>query len=258
MWQPVVVGIFLALVLLGAVLLLLRQRASPAPPCVCYPTRYPKVLLGVRCMSLVFYTAVIIAQFIEAGMVAEYVYYTFWNFNLQAIYFGWAIVASIVGSVDSHRRNTLFDVIFANSFLIAGVFWGVLYSPIYSVTWLHMSQHGINSVLLVLEFGLNELRIQPRSMVYASMLLPDVFGAFAWVVRECWVDDWVYPFLDVTKDVALLWYIGMLLGHCAFFGLAMGLSKLKAHWLRHAPPVSSPWLDAPLNDEEKDQPLRLV
>ncbi|EQC25635.1 hypothetical protein SDRG_16490 [Saprolegnia diclina VS20] len=211
-------------------------------------------------MGLSFYVIVIIAQFVEAGIVAEYVYYTFWNFNLQAIYFGWAIVTSLVRSNDSCARNTLFDVVFVNSFLIATVFWGALYSHIYKVTWLHISQHGINSALLLLEFGLNDLRVQLRSMVYASFLLPDIFGAFAWVVHEYWVDDWVYPFLDVTKDFALLWYMGMLLGHCAFFGLAMGLSKLKAHWHQSStPPLTSPWLDVPLNpNDEKDQPLRLV
>ncbi|KDO20571.1 hypothetical protein SPRG_13602, partial [Saprolegnia parasitica CBS 223.65] len=237
MWQPIVVGVLLALVFVGAVAVGLKQRHSPPP--ARFQSRSPTALLCFRSLCLAFYLVVLVAQWIKSGFAA-YNFYTFWNFNLQAVYFAWTLLACVVGSVNSRGLNTLFDVVFANSFVVAAVFWGVLYSPKYGVTWLQVAQHGVNSVLLLLEFALNDFSVQPRSLIYASFLLPDVFAAFAWVARECWLDYWVYSFLNVYKGASPLWYVGMLLGHCVFFGLAIGLSKLKQSVRRDATELTSP------------------
>ncbi|KDO21832.1 hypothetical protein SPRG_12646 [Saprolegnia parasitica CBS 223.65] len=223
MWQPIVIGVLLALVFVGAVAVGLKQRHSPPP----------RALLCFRYLCLAFYLVVLVAQWIKSGFAA-YNFYTFWNFNLQAVYFAWTLLACVVGSVNSRGLNTLFDVVFANSFVVAAVFWGVLYSPKYGVTWLQVAQHGVNSVLLLLEFALNDFSVQPRSLIYASFLLPDVFAAFAWVARECWLDYWVYSFLNVYKVASPLWYVGMLLGHCLKQSVRRDATELASPLMRES------------------------
>ncbi|EQC25636.1 hypothetical protein SDRG_16491 [Saprolegnia diclina VS20] len=237
MWQPIVVGVLLAVVFFGGVAFVLKQRHAPPSPR--FQSRSPTALFCFRSLCLAFYLVVLVAQWVQSGF-ASYNFYTFWNFNLQAVYFGWTLLACVVGSVNSRGLNTLFDVVFANSFVVATVFWLVLYSPKYGVTWLQMAQHGVNSMLLGLEFALNDFSVQPRSMAYASFLLPDVFAAFAWVAREGWLNYWVYSFLNVYKVASPLWYVGILLGHCVFFGLAVCLSKGKQCVRRDANDLASP------------------
>ncbi|EQC25634.1 hypothetical protein SDRG_16489 [Saprolegnia diclina VS20] len=231
MWQEVVVGCLLAVVLVGSVVALYTHAQTPRPYASAFaPLPRPLLLVATRALSVVFYLVVLIDD-LSGGGIRNYDYYTFWNFNLQTIYFVYSLVVQWRGVQHDHARrlNTFSDVVVADALLVMVVFWAILYDSSKPLRWVEVAEHGVNSVLVLLEFGLNDFGVQTRSVVYASCLFPAVFGAFAWIGRSYWRDDWVYPFLNVTDTLAPLWYIGLIVGHGAFFGVALGLAKLKRY-----------------------------
>ncbi|KDO21834.1 hypothetical protein SPRG_12648 [Saprolegnia parasitica CBS 223.65] len=249
MWQEIVVGCLLAIVLISS-LAVVYYKQTPLPYISTFaPLPRPALLLATRALTVVFYLVVLIDD-LSAGGIRNYDYYTFWNFNLQTIYFAYSLVVQWRSVQQGHARrlNTLFDVVLADALLVMTVFWAILYDSSKPFRWVEVAEHGVNSVLVLLEFALNDYSVQKRSVVYASCLFPAVFGAFAWVGRSSWRDDWVYPFLNVTDTVAPLWYMGLIVGHGIFFGVALGLAKLKRCVRQPATP-SEPLLSSYLSSD---------
>ena len=160
-----------------------------------------------------------------------YQWYTVWNFTLQTIYFVWSVLDQRRLSRQENTThltslNTLFDIIFANSLLIGIIFWTILYDK-NDATWLAYGEHGINTLLLIIEFILNPFLTQWTSIVYASCSLPAAYASFAWISHDTWLSKWPYSFLDVESQYAPVWYLGLLIGHGIFFSITIALSKLK-------------------------------
>ncbi|OQR96285.1 hypothetical protein THRCLA_22012 [Thraustotheca clavata] len=239
MWQVPVIIAMLVLVIGGSVVFIFTRPQAPTDRFEYFLYSNFKALLYFRVFCVLYYLVMLINQFIESG-IAMYEFYTLWNFTLQFVYFVWVTTYQyshrhsstipILMAKQYKRLNTLFDVAIVDSILVMVVFWGILYSPTLSFSWLAPFEHGVNTLLLLMEFVLNPFLIQRSSIVYASFLWPGAFAVFAWIAHDWWMHKWVYPFLNISKPSSPAWYAGMIIGHCVFFALCIGLSKVKNHF----------------------------
>jgi hypothetical protein len=94
-----------------------------------------------------------------------------------------------------------------------------------------VAEHGINTILIIVEFRLNHLVTQWSNAVFASFLWPGTYSLFIVISHATWLDEWPYYFLDTSKPTAPAWYLGLILIHLVFFFLTIGASKLKQRFL---------------------------
>ncbi len=78
------------------------------------------------------------------------------------------------------------------------------------------TQHGGNAGLMLVEFGLNAIPIHGYMLGYVG-LWSALFTVWA-VLWHHLTGLWLYPFLNWTKPWAPIAYVGLFLGHWAFFG----------------------------------------
>uniref|UniRef100_K3WMT7 Uncharacterized protein n=1 Tax=Globisporangium ultimum (strain ATCC 200006 / CBS 805.95 / DAOM BR144) TaxID=431595 RepID=K3WMT7_GLOUD len=132
------------------------------------------------------------------------------------------------------RLELVLDVCLATSILISVVVWTILYPyavkmhyPEKILNWVSYSQHGINLVILQIDF----LSTQHRASLHALPLLiawPSVYSVFTWILHGTIAKGfWPYPFLEVDTLWAPLWYGGLLFAHLVGFGCVYFISRLK-------------------------------
>lgn len=132
------------------------------------------------------------------------------------------------------RADLLLDVLLATSILIAVVVWTILLPYAERIhqrdkilNWVSYCQHGVNVVLLQIEF----LATHHRASVDAlplMLLWPSIYAIFAWILHGTVARGfWPYPFLDLDTPWAPAWYLGLLLAHLAAFALVLVVSRTK-------------------------------
>ncbi|KAF0720327.1 Aste57867_382 [Aphanomyces stellatus] len=233
MWQSFVV---VAIMLLVLFLALFAIRRYPFPSDATMVAETSTVLLGFRVAVFIFFCVCLIGY---SDTTRAYAYYTTWNFALQTVYFGWALkyqwchrratAAATSMTKEGRILSTFFDVVFATSFLVCLVFWGIIYPARANkaIQWPSVLRHGGNVILLLVEFALNGRTVRISSLGYI-IAFPLVYGTFSWIGHETWQQGfWAYSFLDVAKTLSPAWYIGVCLIHTLFLVAAIGLSKLK-------------------------------
>ncbi|OQS07198.1 hypothetical protein THRCLA_00805 [Thraustotheca clavata] len=241
--QAILVGVLIAVVVVGCGLWIMYKHYRPSnePELFFnYPTRsYYIIGIIVRSFCCVYYIVILITELIENNGLSIYKWYTIWNFTLQLVYFLGATKfqwshrsipskTPILMTKTYHRLNTLFDWSFSCSFIVAIVFWTLLYGPNYNLTWYSVCEHAVNNVLLFIEFSINDFYVHTSSIVYACLLWPALYAAWACFSNITWLNGvWTYNFLNLDKPTAIGWYIGVLVGHFVLFGVAYLLSLLK-------------------------------
>ncbi|KDO18516.1 hypothetical protein SPRG_16121 [Saprolegnia parasitica CBS 223.65] len=189
--------------------------------------------LAFRLLVVTLFCIILVIDVQEYGTTA-FSYYTIWNFALQTVYHAlaagfllshWNARGGATVVVQSHPLNSLFDICLTNSLLVAVVFWTELYYP--TMPWYSYIQHGVNTLLFVLELFLGDFDVQSEDFKYAGMS-PTIYTTFIWISHDTWLDGWwPYDFLSMDTSTTPLWYIGIFLGHFVLFGGAYGLSQVK-------------------------------
>ncbi|OQR80722.1 hypothetical protein ACHHYP_17274 [Achlya hypogyna] len=240
MWVQLVIGSILAASsVFSAQAITKAQSRPPVAETFQYTTHATYyVHLVFRIAVVVLYSAVFVVEAGDLGL-KMLSYYTVWNFVLQMVYYLWAIKYQILTSAsrdgpvvvsrEGSRLNSLFDICFANSILVIAIYWGFLYNP--KMLWYSCIQHGGNTLIFLLEFSGNQFLVQSTNVVYVAVF-PTVYAVFIWISNATWLNGWwPYSFLTMETPVAPLWYIGVFVGHFLLFGLALGISYLKARFL---------------------------
>lgn len=132
------------------------------------------------------------------------------------------------------RAELLLDMLLATSILIAVVVWTILYP--YAVrmhaadkilNWVSYCQHGVNVVLLQIEFLATHHRVSVDSLPL-MLLWPSVYTIFTWILHGTVARGfWPYPFLELDTPWAPVWYLGLLLAHLGAFVLMLAASHFK-------------------------------
>ncbi len=244
MWSQVVVALVLLAVFTSSGFVLYKRRHAKVEPAYFqYKSHSTYVrLFGFRALAVTFFVATLTNQLYTSKSFDIYAFYTVWNFTAQLVYFAWVLkvqwndwtshhAGSLLVTREHYILNTLFDVVFANSLLIATFYWAFVYkynlNRNIGVTWPTVAEHGINTFLLMIEFCLNHHETQWSNLVFASFLWPGTYSLVLWIFRMTWLDVWPYPFLDTTKAEAPAWYLVLILFHVIFFSMTIGASKLK-------------------------------
>ena len=204
----------------------------------------PTQLTFFRAVVFLYFVSIQCYQLINHG-VHCLAFYTTWNFILQIVYFGlmsllsWRIqTGRRVSPAWVHATFILFDICFACCFLVAVVLWLILYplakrdgTASHLLNVVSYTQHGINVLILCLEFGFNHLSVQP---LHGAFLVywPTTYALFAWIVHGSTTRGfWPYPFMKVREPYSPLWYLGLLFAHLCFFGIVYGASQLKRRFV---------------------------
>ncbi|PWA41017.1 hypothetical protein CTI12_AA557810 [Artemisia annua] len=114
--------------------------------------------------------------------------------------------------------------------LTDSVFWLIIYPfltpPTYQLTFLHVSMHSVNAVLLLIEVFLNRLRFPFFRLAYFG-LWTCTFVIFQWILHACVSMRWPYIFLDLSSPYAPIWYLGVGLINLPAFGIFALMVKWK-------------------------------
>ena len=204
----------------------------------------PTQLVLFRGVVLLYFVGIQCYQLFHHGMHCL-AFYTTWNFILQIVYFGlmsllsWRVqTGRRVSSNLMHAIFILFDICFACCFLVATVLWLILYplakqagTASHLLNPVSYTQHGINVLLLSVEFGFNHLQVHPLHAAYL-VYWPTTYALFAWIVHGSTTRGfWPYPFMKVREPYSPLWYLGLLVAHLVFFALVYGASQLKKRFI---------------------------
>jgi len=217
----------------------------------------PLFLFLIRLFMFLYIISIIIyALYVKREVFFEY--FTQWNFSLMCFYF-------LLGSYFSLRRMVnpdeeklrgfvhvlaqifwiLFHMCFVLAFFIDLVVWGILFpwAMIYDkqqssagdqvdiaadlFTIISVSAHCINFFFIFIELVLNRLPFQTPFFLFLPMWA-SFYCIFQWLY---WYSGgrWVYPFMNLEKYTACIWYLCFVLFLLAFHQLTVWVhSKFKA------------------------------
>lgn len=213
-----------------------------------WPSVNPTVLLAFRTTVFLFCFGVIVYQFILEKNIGDTVrYYTWWNFCLLTTYFG---CMSGFGFYVMKKPGCLterlgvfgcfclssYQVCLTTVFLVDVVLWAVLYPAgtptdrLGLVKFPSLIEHGLNLVFMGVELSLNRLPVIGAHVCILT-LWPCAWCIFQWVYHAKG-GEYLYFFMDTSKAIAPLWYLGMLMGHWLFFGFVYYLSRCKFRRIR--------------------------
>ncbi|CAN6988495.1 unnamed protein product [Brassica oleracea var. botrytis] len=184
-----------------------------------------------------------------------------WTFMLVMIYFAMGIVASLYGCLENYKEPTsgvcddavgnkvgdnefkerlgvygcFMETIFQTSagavVLTDVVFWLVLV-PFLSDTHLGLNtlmicMHTANAGFLILDTLLNSLPFPWFRMGY-FVIWSCLYIVFQWIIHACGLLTWwPYPFLELDRPWAPLWYLGMAVVHIPCYGVYAAIVTAK-------------------------------
>ena len=199
-------------------------------------------LFCARFTVMVWHAAILAASFIWQPTANQLVYFTVWNYILQLF---WWIGATFASGMAVCRKASpdwlrlglhhIFSVSVPASLLVSAVLWGVLlpqsvreHKKHTVLNFFSYNQHLVNTCLLLLELGINRLLIRIDALPHL-ILWTIIYTVFVWVhhASNHW---WPYFFMRMSTWAALPWYGAILVLHGAFFGVALGMSRLKSYW----------------------------
>lgn len=114
--------------------------------------------------------------------------------------------------------------------LTDSVFWFIIYPFLtpatYKLSFLRVTLHSLNAVLLLIDVMLNRLRFPFFRLAYFA-LWTCIFVIFQWILHACVSMRWPYVFLDLSSPYAPIWYFGVGLIHLPAFGIFALVVKWK-------------------------------
>ncbi|CAN7008220.1 unnamed protein product [Brassica rapa subsp. trilocularis] len=226
----------------------------------CWRGLHPGWLLFTRSISFLSMAALLAWDVLEWD-ASIFVYYTEWTFMLVMIYFAMGIVASLYGCLEHYKEPTsgvcedavenkvgdnefrerlgvygcFMETIFQTSagavVLTDVVFWLVIV-PFLSNTHLGLNtlmicMHTANAGFLILDTLLNSLTFPWFRMGY-FVIWSCLYIVFQWIIHACGLLTWwPYPFLELDRPWAPLWYLGMAVVHIPCYGVYAAIVTAK-------------------------------
>jgi len=183
----------------------------------------------------------------ESGPYGQwFTYLTEWNQLLAFIYFIFAIFSSKDASgllQDFPFRQisyVLFQISFSSTFTVIVMFWAVIFpdekSRVGIPMFLHISEHGIIGVWLLLEFLLNRINFMIPHLIWVVLfaILYLIFN----VIYTTQVGP-VYDILDYKTPFSAAIVVACLVLIVLFFFIGFGLSRLRDRLLKAQPLTAS-------------------
>ncbi|XP_051195389.1 uncharacterized protein [Lolium perenne] len=123
------------------------------------------------------------------------------------------------------------------------VFWFIIFPFLtvkdYSVNFLLIGMHSVNAVFLLGEASLNRMRF-PWFRIAYFFLWTALYVVFQWIVHASTQIWWPYPFLDLSANLAPLWYFAVAFMQLPCYVIFRLLMNLKHSLLsKHFPECSS-------------------
>ncbi|XP_062106888.1 uncharacterized protein LOC133818178 isoform X1 [Humulus lupulus] len=125
--------------------------------------------------------------------------------------------------------------------LTDSVFWIIIVPFLtikdYNLTFMNVSLHSFNAILLLCDTALNCLQV-PVFRITFFILWTGVFVIFQWIIHACVSFWWPYPFLELSSPYAPLWYLLVAVMHIPCYGLFVLIVKMKRFLLTKWFPLS--------------------
>ncbi|XP_047957757.1 uncharacterized protein LOC125203455 isoform X2 [Salvia hispanica] len=133
-------------------------------------------------------------------------------------------------SIWGYIMQVVFQMSAGAVMLTDSVFWLVLYPSLiargYRLSFLIVSKHSVNAILLLGDAILNRLRFPFFRMAY-FVLWTCIFVIFQWIIHACVSIWWPYPFMDLSSPYAPLWYLGIGLLALLCYGICFFIFRAK-------------------------------
>ncbi|KAG8076673.1 hypothetical protein GUJ93_ZPchr0006g44841 [Zizania palustris] len=114
------------------------------------------------------------------------------------------------------------------------VFWFIIFPFLtikdYNLNFLLIGMHSVNAVFLLGEAALNSLRF-PWFRIAYFFLWTALYVVFQWIVHASNPLWWPYPFLDLSANLAPLWYFAVAIMQLPCYVVFRLVIKLKHHLL---------------------------
>ncbi|PIN21837.1 hypothetical protein CDL12_05470 [Handroanthus impetiginosus] len=96
----------------------------------------------------------------------------------------------------------------------------------YEMGFLTVTSHSLNAILLLGETALNSLEF-PWFRISYFILWTSIYVIFQWIVHASVSIWWPYPFLELSADLAPLWYLVVALMHLPCYSIYLLIVKVK-------------------------------
>ena len=256
------------LFVVGAFILCRKLKAPPGLPPL--TSRASKVLLVWRALCLGWFVAILALQWQDmlspdfpkhhSLPLQDLLFFTIWNYYLQSVYWVFALVSSVAELRGWGERSPawlrtvvhcLFEVALPLSWLVTIVLWGILlpadlmkYHVCHECNFFSYNQHAVNTIVLLVEFGLNDLVVTWRH-VGLAVIWSVTYCVFSWVVHAATDPGfWPYFFLQLNTPMAIVWYPALLLLGIGLYAAAVGASHLKRRCVARGGGGGSAWENA--------------
>eukprot|EP00928_Gymnodinium_smaydae_P071197 TRINITY_DN54855_c0_g1_i1.p1 TRINITY_DN54855_c0_g1~~TRINITY_DN54855_c0_g1_i1.p1 ORF type:complete len:290 (+),score=44.64 TRINITY_DN54855_c0_g1_i1:55-924(+) len=197
-----------------------------------------------RLLVFLYMASIQIAVYFVLPFRIVYTFFTMWNYHWQIVYFGVAAAASFLhlrgrggpGPTLRAAMQVLFHVALPMSILVSIVLWCVLMPEALSrgagsevFTFFSYNQHALNTVFLLVEFGVSRMVVPMHRMVF-MLVWASTYCVFVWI-QFIFTHFWPYFFLELTP-AGLFWYPMILALHAGLFAAVALLSARKRRRLR--------------------------
>ncbi|KAH7298696.1 hypothetical protein KP509_25G054600 [Ceratopteris richardii] len=132
---------------------------------------------------------------------------------------------------DGRLMQILYQIALGSAFVTDLVYWTCIFPSYSFVDVIEMSMHGVNLVLLLMDVALNNMVFFWFRGAY-FFIYTAVFIFFTWTVHALGEKQWPYPFLDVSANLAPLWYFCLCIVHLGGYFIVWAVMYLKAAYLR--------------------------
>jgi len=195
------------------------------------------ILFLIRLLFSLFSTAINIWALAIKGKVF-FEYFTQWNFTVLMIFF-WIMTYFSLRKVlrkDETQRKinsaelavgilawAMYHMELVCALFIDIVVWGILFPWMTAndnktgannvqndlITPISISCHAVNFVMMLIEFILNRLPFS-RYFCLFSIMWGCLYAIFQWIYYYSPNGRWVYPFMNLQKGPAVVWYVGFI------------------------------------------------
>ncbi|XP_042045603.1 uncharacterized protein LOC121791848 [Salvia splendens] len=108
------------------------------------------------------------------------------------------------------------------------VYWVVIFPFMalrdYEMSFLTVVTHSLNAILLLGDTAVCSLEF-PWFRISYFILLTGIYVIFEWIVHACISIWWPYPFLDLSVDLAPVWYLVVALMHVPCYAIFLMFVK---------------------------------
>eukprot|EP00250_Pteridium_aquilinum_P011670 c20228_g1_i1 orf=701-1594(+) len=143
---------------------------------------------------------------------------------------------SDAAGADGFVMQILYQIVLGSAFVTDVVYWTCIFPSYTFIDVIEISMHAVNLVLLLTDVALNNMIFHWFRGAY-FFIYTTIFIFFSWTIHALGEKQWPYPFLDVSVNLAPLWYFCLCIVHFAAYGLVWGVVYLKNACLTRCQPT---------------------